>query len=163
MAMHLLFLIPLTTSLIAVYISQQQADNEIGYLTGALTVISLVISLILAPWQLQLLILFLAIISVRRFWQQLENGSEFKEAADELLKTNVSLQPAPSTINGTDGKLIKKYRGVSYELTPSLPTVPQDKIEGKYRGTSVQSVQAEDTVSAPKANLKYRGISLPSK
>lgn len=67
--MYLIFLIPLMTGLVAGYISYT-ANDEITYLTGTATVISLLVSLILAPWPLQLLILLLT-INVRKHWYQL--------------------------------------------------------------------------------------------
>ena len=67
--MHLLFLIPLMTCLASGYIFKSCAD-EMAYLTGIITVISLVLSLVLAPWQLQLLILMFVMISTKRLLRQ---------------------------------------------------------------------------------------------
>ena len=54
--MSYLFLLPLFTAALAAYFWQKSSD-EIAYLASAATVISLVLSLVLAPWQIQLLIL----------------------------------------------------------------------------------------------------------
>lgn len=67
--MHLFFLIPLVTSLVAGYLFNNSAD-EMAYLMGSITVVSIVLSLVLAPWQIQLLILMFVIISTKRRLQQ---------------------------------------------------------------------------------------------
>lgn len=69
--MHLFFLIPLMTCLASGYIFKSCAD-EMAYLTGTITVVSLVLSLILAPWQLQLLILMFVMTSTKRLLRQNE-------------------------------------------------------------------------------------------
>ncbi len=69
--MHLFFLIPLVTSLVAGYIFNNYAD-EMAYLMGSITVVSIILSLVLAPWQIQLLILMLVIISTKRLLQQID-------------------------------------------------------------------------------------------
>ena len=56
--MHLLFLIPLLLGLVAGYISQNAA-TEIAYLTTTISIVSLFASIIIAPWQIQLLILLI--------------------------------------------------------------------------------------------------------
>lgn len=69
--MHLLFLIPLATSLVAAYIFKNSAD-EIAYLMGSITVVSIILGLVLAPWQIQLLILIFVIINTKRLLQQID-------------------------------------------------------------------------------------------
>jgi len=76
--MHLFFLIPLMTGLASGYIFKSCAD-EMAYLTGLLAVISLILSLILAPWPIQLLILMLVMISTRRGLRQNEYRMELEE------------------------------------------------------------------------------------
>lgn len=63
--MHLFFLIPLTTGVLASYIFQKSAD-EMAYLTAVVTIISFIFSIVLAPWQIQLVILALVITTTRR-------------------------------------------------------------------------------------------------
>nr|ADN13378.1 conserved hypothetical protein [Gloeothece verrucosa PCC 7822] len=62
--MYLVFLIPLITALVTGYIAYT-ANDEITYLTGAVTVIFLLVSLILAPWPVQLLILLITAFKIR--------------------------------------------------------------------------------------------------
>jgi hypothetical protein len=63
--MSLFFLIPLTISLVTGYIFKNSAADMAELMILA-TVFSLILSLVLAPWQLQLLVLILVLISTRR-------------------------------------------------------------------------------------------------
>jgi hypothetical protein len=69
--MPLFFLIPLLTGLIIGYLSKK-CNDEVAYLTGVFTVISLVVSLVLAPWQIQLVLLILVVISTNKLLQDNE-------------------------------------------------------------------------------------------
>ncbi|QLE58457.1 hypothetical protein [Nostoc sp. TCL26-01] len=64
--MPMFFLVPLVAGLATGYISKKCQD-EVGYLTGTFTVISLVLSLVLAPWQIQLALLILVLTSTHKF------------------------------------------------------------------------------------------------
>ncbi|WGV24096.1 hypothetical protein QI031_20120 [Halotia branconii CENA392] len=63
--MPLFFLIPLFTGLATGYLSKK-CNDEVAYLIGLFTIICLVLSLVLAPWQIQLVLLILIIISTNR-------------------------------------------------------------------------------------------------
>lgn len=67
--MHLNFLLPLMTGLVSGYMFQKSAD-EMAYLTGVIALVSLILSLILAPWQIQLLVLGLVIHTTRKLLQK---------------------------------------------------------------------------------------------
>lgn len=54
--MSLFFLIPMSLSLGIAVISQQLSD-DLAEITGLAAIVSLILSLVLAPWQLQLFIL----------------------------------------------------------------------------------------------------------
>lgn len=82
--MHLLFLIPLITCLATGYFFQKSAD-EMAYLTGSVTLISLILSLVLAPWQIQLLVLMLVIISTKRLLRQNHHRIEALQNKQEQL------------------------------------------------------------------------------
>jgi hypothetical protein len=69
--MPLLFLIPLFTGLLTAYFSKKCTD-EIAHFTGLFTVISLIVSLVLAPWQIQLVLLILVLISTNRLLRENE-------------------------------------------------------------------------------------------
>lgn len=145
--MRWLFLIPITTGLISGYIAQK-SDDEMAYLTGAFTIFSLFLSLILAPWQIQLLILLLVSLAVRQFWLKVESG-----ITSESIPKNLSSDRA--TVN-EEGKITRKYRGATYESSVSTPEVgtenlssgqpanPQpQKFELKYRGAVVNNQETK--------------------
>lgn len=67
--MVLAFLIPLVTALISGYFFKRSTD-EIGYLAGGIAIISFVISLILAPWEIQVFLLVAVLISTQKLLQQ---------------------------------------------------------------------------------------------
>ncbi|MDH6061538.1 hypothetical protein NWP17_14015 [Chrysosporum bergii ANA360D] len=64
--MHLSFLIPLCTGLAIGYISKK-CHGEIAYIISLFTVLSLILSLVLAPWQFQLVLLVIVLIGTERF------------------------------------------------------------------------------------------------
>jgi hypothetical protein len=135
--MRLYFLIPLIVALISVYF-YQKSDEEISYLTGSVTVISLVLSLVLAPWELQAGILVVAIVLVRNLWKKVEQQRELNEDPPEIPQENnqaTLTDTLPETEN--QPKTERKYRGVTWsneEVTP-ITTKPQ-KPQLKYRGVS---------------------------
>lgn len=79
--MYLFFLIPLTITLVAGYIFKDSAA-DIAELMILATVFSLILSLVLAPWQLQLLVLILVLISTRRVLPPRDYRNELEENND---------------------------------------------------------------------------------
>ncbi|BCL35181.1 hypothetical protein [Nostoc sp. MS1] len=63
--MPMFFLVPLVAGLATGYISKKCQD-EVAYLTGIFTVLSLVLSLVLAPWQIQALLLIAVLASTNK-------------------------------------------------------------------------------------------------
>jgi hypothetical protein len=141
--MSYFFLLPLLTAAIAAYFWQQSSD-EIAYLASTATVVSLVLSLILAPWQIQLLILLTVVVVVTLLWQ----GREYPDSA-----------PAPTAEITAE----KKYRGATY-IEPTVAEVPVTEREGKYRGAEVK-ITNNTTAATPirSSSLKYRGASSANK
>jgi hypothetical protein len=137
--MSYLFLLPLFTAAVAAYFWQKSSD-EIAYLASAATVLSLVLSLILAPWQIQLLILLTVVVVVTFLWQGRENQESVPISTPEI--------PAE-----------KKYRGATY-IEPTAAEVTITEREGKYRGADVK-ITNNPTAAAPirSSSLKYRGAS----
>ncbi|MBN3946465.1 MAG: hypothetical protein HWQ38_08205 [Nostoc sp. NMS7] len=76
--MPLFFLIPLCTALATGYLFKKSTD-EIAYLAGVFAAISLILSLVLAPWQIQFGFLITVLIITNRLLQ--ENESKQTEAA----------------------------------------------------------------------------------
>ncbi|AFY47789.1 hypothetical protein Nos7524_1930 [Nostoc sp. PCC 7524] len=67
--MPLFFLIPLATGLATGYISKKCHD-ETAYLVSLFTILSLILSLVLAPWPIQLVLLIVVLASTNRFVKQ---------------------------------------------------------------------------------------------
>ncbi len=141
--MHWLFLIPLATGLMSGYLSYCLLD-EIAYLTGALAAICLILCLLIAPWQIQLLILVFGFIAARTLWLKIQR------------------QVIPQMDNLIDNIPQRTYRGIPYATDIKEEIAEQDyKKEGTYRGKHWESnntvlEKAENT----KFIRKYRGIPL---
>jgi amino acid permease len=76
--MVLTFLIPLLTALISGYLFTKSTD-EIGYFAGGIAIISFIICLVLAPWEIQLLLLVLVLAST----QKLLNENDYRTHAQD--------------------------------------------------------------------------------
>lgn len=63
--MSLLFLIPLATALGAAYIFETLQD-EVAILAAVAVVVSVILCLVLSPWQLQLSLLMVVLLTTRR-------------------------------------------------------------------------------------------------
>jgi hypothetical protein len=66
--MPLFFLITLVTGLATSYLFRKKSD-EINYIAGVLTAVCFILSLILAPWQMQLGMLILIVLGTNKFLQ----------------------------------------------------------------------------------------------
>ncbi|MBD2166151.1 hypothetical protein H6G04_17290 [Calothrix membranacea FACHB-236] len=63
--MALFFLVPLCTALITGYFVKQSTD-EIAYIAGVFGFICFILSLVLAPWQIQLLLLIVVLLGTNK-------------------------------------------------------------------------------------------------
>ena len=63
--MALFFLIPLFAGLATGYLSKRCSD-ELAYITSVFTIVSLVVSIVLAPWQIQLMLLVLVFMTTNK-------------------------------------------------------------------------------------------------
>ena len=109
--MSLVFVVSLAILIISAYIFKHSAD-EISYLAAAISLVSLLISLVLAPWPIQLLLLILVLLSNRQ----------------QALPSDYLVEPQE------EEKAKLTYRGVSYEPTPPPVDVTEAEMTGKYRG-----------------------------
>lgn len=164
--MRLLFLIPLTTGIIFSYLAYTTSE-DITYLTGVLAAFSLLLSLILAPWQLQLVLLLLILLSATQFWRRFSNQGEVE--IEEQSANNKTQQPQ-KTINepipAANPSTLRKYRGITYdsEIKDHSQQPDEQELNGKYRGVSVkiQHSPQTPTLNNSKLELKYRGASVIS-
>jgi hypothetical protein len=139
--MHWLFLLPLSTGVLSGYICQK-AKDEIYYLTATIALISLLLSLIMAPWQLQLGILAVVLLIAGRFWQ-----------GRRTQQTQIT-----TTAPETEQKYL--YRGVSYSHEEALREAPSEEITLKYRGVEVHTTPSQTTVTPVATPRKYRGVTI---
>jgi hypothetical protein len=111
--MPLFFLVPLCAGLFSGYICKRYHD-DIGQLAGVVAAISLIISLVLAPWEVQLLLLILVLIATPKFlWKNDDkvNSSINQSHTPELNhRDNQTVISPPS--NGSSHILTMKYRGI---------------------------------------------------
>jgi type IV secretory pathway TrbD component len=70
--MPLFFLIPLCTALATGYLFKKSTD-EISYLAGVFAAISFILSLVLAPWQIQFGLLIIVFIVTNKLLQKNES------------------------------------------------------------------------------------------
>ncbi|MBW4672117.1 MAG: hypothetical protein KME60_33005 [Cyanomargarita calcarea GSE-NOS-MK-12-04C] len=76
--MHIGFLIPLLTALFSGYLFKK-ITNEIAYLAGAVAVFCILLSLILAPWEIQLFVLIIVLVVTKKLLQQNESKMNFEQ------------------------------------------------------------------------------------
>ncbi len=157
--MHLFFLIPFCTGLITSYFTRT-VDDEITYLANVITLVSFAISLIIAPWQIQLLILVILLINIQRFFPK--NQQEIEQPKIENTQLNQVKLPENSQENRTI-----KYRGVTYNLYSTETSITEGEIVGRYRGNVLHSHKlTENSIEKkepnPKYSLKYRGVRVNS-
>ncbi|XWK90742.1 MAG: DUF4278 domain-containing protein [Phormidium sp.] len=138
--MNFSFMIPLTIVFVATYFLKKSSD-EIVYLCGVVIVICLLFSLVLAPWQIQLLLLVIAAISTLKFRQQNQT----------IIESEI------------DNKLPLLYRGSNYEHNASNPNnieVADADLEGKYRGQVWKNHHPEEPAIPQTFHLTYRGATV---
>lgn len=149
------FIIPLGIALVVNYIVKNATD-EIAYIATAILVVSLIVSLIIAPWQLQCLLVILVLLSNIRIWQKGE------DAIDESTEPDQNLNPG-----GSASVPALSYRGINYKVQPKNKgevnqEVKEGEIIGKYRGQVLKSHTSKNTqVQTEKTQnfeIKYRGI-----
>jgi hypothetical protein len=119
-----MYLIPLGTGLVSGYYTLRSSD-EITSFTGAFTLICLLISLFIAPWELQLIIMVLVIAVARYYWQQLKVEQEILPEIPEKITRNSTLPSKISEKSNFDPLLpsiasptssLRIYRGVVYQV-----------------------------------------------
>lgn len=137
--MPFFFIVPLAIVLVAVYIFKNSAD-EIAYLAAAISLVGLILSLILAPWQIQVSLLMLVMLVTSK-------------------RLSLFFEPRAESEPDKNAKLI--YRGVNYEHSAPTVEVTEGAIAGKYRGQVWKSCNVEKTPDIqPNFDLKYRGVSV---
>jgi len=132
------FIIPLTTVVVAVYFFKRSSD-EIAYLAAIIAVVGLLLTLVLAPWQIQLLLLVVAAVYTKILWQT---------------PPSVETTEEPEAEN----KTTLLYRGSNYEHETSNVEVAEVEVERKYRGQVWKTNNFEEAKAIPQTfQITYRG------
>lgn len=118
------FTIWLIVSLVAVYI-YANSDDEISYLCATISVVSIIGSLVLAPWQIKLLLLVLLLIGQQLPWLK-------KSIVPSQTNKLVSLSSNGES-NPKQAKDDTEDKQQDLVETASRPT-----FELKYRGVSIK-------------------------
>lgn len=146
--MEFTFLLPLTIGLMVGY-KAWGSRHDIAHLAVIFAVANLLASLLLAPWEVKVILLILAAIVVGPLWQSFDN------------KNNL---PNTQTIDSKETEL--HYRGISYESPKStIPIEKTEKISKCYRGIDYESsgtYTAQNNEVKVKA-IKYRGVDIGTK
>jgi len=155
--MVLSFLIPLFTGLITGYISKKSAD-EIAYFVGIFAVISLIISLVLAPWEIQVLLLIVVLIATKKLLQQNEYKLKVVEHSQEKLNSADKNELVLSQPKSGDKKILPKYRGASYQASDFINEITEAENPDKKRSLYQKSYKQAKT-----PELKFRVDNITSK
>jgi hypothetical protein len=153
------FIIPLGIALVVNYILKHATD-EIAYIATAILVVSLVISLMMAPWQLQGLLVLLVLVSNIRIWQKDEDAiDEFTEP-----EQNINGRGSDSVASVPD----LSYRGINYKVSSKSQAAVDEELNkpktiiGKYRGQLLKSYSPKNIQGQPTENpnfeIQYRGV-----
>lgn len=146
--MEFTFLLPLTVGLTIGY-KAWGSSHDIAHLAVIFAIVNLLVSLLLAPWEIQILLLILTAIIAKPLWQKFENkGGPWQS------------ENSPKT----DAKL--HYRGISYESKkPAILVNNAEKITKCYRGVDYECSQKSTQVAnnVPDKVIKYRGVDIKTK
>lgn len=139
------FLSSLVTFLVAVYIFKNSTD-EICYLTGSIAAISLLLILVLAPWQIQCLLLMLVLLSSKRrslSSSSLVESQHREDQSTQLVYRGANYKPTPPKLEIAEGEITGKYRGQVWKAhNPVEAPLPQPVSIIKYRGAGVTDQKA---------------------
>lgn len=117
--MSVVFLIPLAIALVTTWISTNANDETVCDLAGSATAGSVVISLVLAPWQVKLLLLLILLLVTTR--------SRFKPAGAMRFGPEAKTDVASTEVTEPEANDQPQlcYRGISYGSGSSTLVVPE--------------------------------------
>ncbi|MDJ0733453.1 MAG: DUF4278 domain-containing protein [Nostocaceae cyanobacterium] len=131
--MPLFFLVPLSAGLITGYICKESSD-EIAQLSGVATVISLIVSLILAPWEIQLLLLILIIFTTHKLLLKNEYKLKLQDYNQKEFHYNSNSQKTIYLRENNPVKINQQYSADRDEDRIIASKIVEEEITGKYRG-----------------------------
>ncbi|MFM1841485.1 MAG: hypothetical protein RLZZ490_216 [Cyanobacteriota bacterium] len=146
--MEFSFLVPLGIGLIVGYKSLG-SNHDIAHLVAVFAVINLLVSLLLAPWEIQIILLGVGAIAVRLLWVKFDHQTDAAQSGNLQENQASKLQ----------------YRGISYQSCGAIESPEQTEQAVKcYRGINYQSPKPSSEVAQaiPKKVIKYRGTEIRS-
>lgn len=142
------FIMAMATVLVAAYVFKHSAE-EMTYLSGSISVVSIFFALALAPWALQLLLLIFVLFSNRRTFSTAQSVADFHENTNDSIKLTyrgATYQPKAPDLEGMTQEAIVKYRGQVCKLHQTQATPTAQSFEDlQYRGCSVSSSKSQPT------------------
>lgn len=142
--MGLYFLIPLLPGLFAGYLFKTCAD-EIGYLAGIFAIVSLILSLILAPWQIQVVLLIVVLVAPKKL---LQNESKLKVEHNREKPNSAKNDELVLSASNADKEIIRKYLGRSSQASDFINEVNQPDIaEETSQDLKSSDLKKETTIS----------------
>ncbi len=156
--MSMVFLIPLAIALVTTWVSTNASDETTSDLAGSATVGSIIFSLVLAPWQIKLLLLLILLLVTTKRFKLGETTKVVPEA--QIDAASIDLTQADVDAPEAEKQQELCYRGVSYGLGSSK--LPTSEVEARGAGQDLTPLCEQ-----PSEHLKYRGtevsplVSLP--
>jgi membrane protein implicated in regulation of membrane protease activity len=110
------FVFPLFTGLLTGYIFKKCKD-EIAYFAGLVAIISLMVSLFLAPWEIQLLLLLGVLVVTQKLLQENEYKLKLQDKSQRKLSDSNQHKLIASKTQHIPQEHTYKYRGTTYHIT----------------------------------------------
>jgi membrane protein implicated in regulation of membrane protease activity len=130
-----IFIISLVISLMAYYVFEHSAD-EISYLSAAISLVGLLVSIISAPWQLLLLLLLLVAIAGKQLWSPQKANTDLQQS-QQVKPNSPQVENNP---NVTQGEILGQYRGQVWKSNNQEQTpLTNTNFELKYRGATIKT------------------------
>ncbi|HEY9810295.1 MAG TPA: DUF4278 domain-containing protein [Halomicronema sp.] len=168
------FLWPLVFAGVVFYVLKHSAD-EIAYISVAIFLVCLLVSLMIAPWQVQFLLLVLVLLGTQRLSQsgdgEVDDGGEIKDFSVGLKKLSkvvdgvgVNNFGAKKDAPVSGDEVLHEhlsYRGVDYDVDVPVVKETEREITGLYRGQVWSSQEVESSnLPQPSLEIKYRGATI---
>ena len=133
------FMIPLAIAL-AVTVLFRSAVDEAAYLAGSIALVNLLVSLMIAPWQIKALVVLLIVLSSHHLLQAHSQRPVDSQVDEKLTLTDrrgIESKVAPPAVKVSDVEGTGKYRGQVWE-NRSVKNAEEVTTAIKYQGVSVQ-------------------------
>ena len=164
--MPLIFLLPLAIALIGVYFFENSAD-EISYLAAFAAIVGFLVSLVIAPWQIQLLLVVGIFIGSNWLLKQYkrpiqsQKNQPQQDPSQVLVDQGIGYSKTFSTVASTVSETDQKESNAELPNQEDTPQENSSKVL-IYRGFKYDYIPP--TVEEPTASqpaVKYHSVRLP--